>query len=389
MEEQNCRMPEVWCTLKRSLSCTKSFLCDVHEPEASGDSNAKERTERDPSGCLRSKSNLRDIICGSKRHSQKPSPSSSSRSMAASEVLHTMIHEIEAQIKRDNFSVPQEEKTRLKLHKSSVTRNGHACFAAFDRINQFNDGYELICQECGGVFKNSDAVESHHLSKHAGNERLNCFFCFSNSSNCRLKWISFDVAVRELEQGDSSREVIQLICKRNWPMSKSHHIEKVFKVRNSPRTQSLFEEYREMVKSKASKLEKKNPRCLVDGNELLRFHGTTIACSLAAADGSPILCNLVNCGVCQILRHGLNGAFTCATSGKAFEAIAMNEEDVGLRRALMLCRVIAGRIEEDEENADSGFDSSGRETGQNSKLEELYVFNSKAVLPCFVVTYKR
>lgn len=362
MEEQNCRMPEVWCTLKRSLSCTKSFLCDVHEPEASGDSNAKERTERDPSGCLRSKSNLRDIICGSKRHSQKPSPSSSSRSMAASEVLHTMIHEIEAQIKRDNFSVPQEEKTRLKLHKSSVTRNGHACFAAFDRINQFNDGYELICQECGGVFKNSDAVESHHLSKHA---------------------------VRELEQGDSSREVIQLICKRNWPMSKSHHIEKVFKVRNSPRTQSLFEEYREMVKSKASKLEKKNPRCLVDGNELLRFHGTTIACSLAAADGSPILCNLVNCGVCQILRHGLNGAFTCATSGKAFEAIAMNEEDVGLRRALMLCRVIAGRIEEDEENADSGFDSSGRETGQNSKLEELYVFNSKAVLPCFVVTYKR
>lgn len=179
-------MPEVWCNLKKSLSCTKSFLCDVHEPEAIGDSNAKERTERDSSGCLRSTSNLRDILCGSKRHSQKPSPSSSSRSMATSEVLHTIIHEIEVQIITDNFSVPHEEKTRLELYKNSVTRNGQANSATHDKINQFNDGYELICQECGGFFKNSEAIESHHLSKHAGNERLNCFYCFSNSSNSRL-----------------------------------------------------------------------------------------------------------------------------------------------------------------------------------------------------------
>lgn len=175
-------------------------------------------------------------------------------------------------------------------------------------------------------------------------------------------------------------------------MSKSHHIEKVFKVCNSPKTLSLFEEHREMVKTKASKLEKENQRCLVDGNELLRFHGTTIACSLAT-NGSQILCNLDNCGVCQILRHGFNGVFTCATSGRAFESIAMNEEDGGLRRALMVCRVIAGRIydgcmEEDKVNTNSGFDSSSGKTGQNSKLE-LFVFNPRAVLPCFVVTYTR
>ncbi|XP_038882217.1 uncharacterized protein LOC120073439 [Benincasa hispida] len=272
-----------------------------------------------------------------------------------------MIHEIEAQIKRDNFFVPLEEKAHLKPHKSSVRRNGHACSATSDRTNQLNDGYELICQECGGVFKNWGVAESHHLSKHA---------------------------VRELEQGDSSRKVVELICKRNWPMSKSHHIEKVFKVHNSPRTQSLFEEYREMVKSEASKVENESPRCLVDGNELLRFHGTKIACSLAAADGSQILCNLDNCGVCQILRNGFNSVFTCATSRKAFESIAMNEEDVGLRRALMVCRVIAGRMEEDEKKVDSGFDSSGGKTGQNSKRGELYVFDSRAVLPCFVVTYQ-
>ena len=195
--------------------------------------------------------------------------------------------------------------------------------------------------------------------------------------------------MRELLQGDSSRKVIELICKRNWHMSKSHHIEKVFKVHNSPRTQSLFEEYREMVKTKARELENENTRCLVDGNELLRFHGATIACSLSAANSSQILCNLVNCGVCQILRDGFNGAFTCATSGKAFEGIAINEEDVRLRRALVVCRVIAGRIEEDEENENSGLDLSGGKRGRSSNREELYVFDSKAVLPCFVVTFNR
>lgn len=186
-------MPEVWCTLKKSLSCTKSFLCDVHEPVAIGDSIAKERTERDLGGCLRSKSNLRDIICGSKRHSQKPSPSSSTRSMATSEVLHTIIHEIEAQMKTDKISVPQEEKvslkpdsTSMKLYTNSVTRNGQVSSATSDRIEQSYDDCGLICQECGGVFQNLDAVESHNLSKHAGNARLNCFFCFSNSSNSRL-----------------------------------------------------------------------------------------------------------------------------------------------------------------------------------------------------------
>lgn len=176
-------------------------------------------------------------------------------------------------------------------------------------------------------------------------------------------------------------------------MSKSHHIEKIFKVCNSPKTLSLFEEHREMVKTKASKLENENQRCLVDGNEILRFHGTTIACSLVT-DGSQILCKLNNCGVCKILRHGFNGVFTNTTNGRAFESIALDEEDVSLRRALMVCRVIAGRIyggcmEEDEINANSGFDSSIRKTGQTSKLEELYVFNPKAVLPCFVVTYQR
>lgn len=40
-----------------------------------------------------------------------------------------------------------------------------------------------------------------------------------------------------------------------------------------------FVEYKEMVKAKASKLQNKDPGCLADGNELLRFYSTTLACS--------------------------------------------------------------------------------------------------------------
>ncbi|KAJ8438314.1 hypothetical protein Cgig2_018794 [Carnegiea gigantea] len=50
-----------------------------------------------------------------------------------------------------------------------------------------------------------------------------------------------------------------------------------------------------MVKIKASKPpNKKHPRCLADGNELLRFYGTTMACSLGLA-GSSSLCVLEKC----------------------------------------------------------------------------------------------
>ncbi|KAF0927790.1 hypothetical protein E2562_036210 [Oryza meyeriana var. granulata] len=68
-----------------------------------------------------------------------------------------------------------------------------------------------------------------------------------------------------------------------------------------------FEEYREAVKLKASKLPKKHPRCLADGNELLRFHGTTLSCTLGDTAGSSSLCVSDKCAVCRrIIRHGFS-----------------------------------------------------------------------------------
>lgn len=63
---------------------------------------------------------------------------------------------------------------------------------------------------------------------------------------------------------------------------------------------------------------------------------------------------------------------------------------------MLVCRVIAGRVkrvaEDTEEDAGGSvygtYDSVAGYARVYSNLEELYVFNPRAILPCFVVVYK-
>jgi hypothetical protein len=167
------------------------------------------------------------------------------------------------------------------------------------------------------------------------------------------------------------------------------------------KTLAQFEEYRETVKIKASKLPKKHSRCIADGNELLRFYGTTVACSLGI-NGSSSLCISEKCRVCRIIRNGFSakkelkggvGVFTTSTSGRAFESIEIFEDDPSTRKALIVCRVIAGRVHRPLENiqeisGQTGFDSLAGKVGLYSNIEELYLLNPRALLPCFVVICK-
>lgn len=235
-------------------------------------------------------------------------------------------------------------------------------------------------------------------------------------------------AVTELVEGDSSRKIVEIICRTSLLKSESScvRIDRVFKVHNTQRTLSRFEEYREAVKLKASKLPKKHPRCLADGNELLRFHGATISCALGSGGGgsssttSSSLCASDRCAVCRIIRHGFSarregkagvGVFTTSTSGRAFESIeapppssagGAGGDEVGdnnpaaaaaPRKALLVCRVIAGRVHKPLENlrefaGQTGFDSLAGKVGPYSNIEELYLLNPRALLPCFVVICK-
>ncbi|KAM7268265.1 hypothetical protein ACFE04_010431 [Oxalis oulophora] len=422
--------PTVWFSLKKSLHC-KTQSQDVHEPTSKQNHlhlssiltkrSSTSTSTSTRSGCSRSIANLKDVIHGSKRHIEKPT-TCSPRSIGSSDFLNPITHEVilsnsTCELKITGFGGnaaangvganglatngstfvgtlrpgtpgPAGNPTmhyfnptfRTSAANATPPRKSPVLCSERDLSNRVslegdsNGGSTLTCHKCGEHFSKWDAAEEHHLSKHA---------------------------VTELVEGDSSRKIVEIICRTSWLKSESHcgRIERVLKVHNMQKTLARFEEYREMVKIKASKLPKKHPRCLADGNELLRFYGTTVACSLGQS-GSSSLCTSGKCSVCRIIRNGFSkelkngvGVFTTSTSGRAFESIEILEEDSCIKKALIVCRVIAGRVHKPLENikemaGQTGFDSLAGKVGLYSNIEELYLLNARALLPCFVVICK-
>ncbi|BAT89894.1 hypothetical protein LR48_Vigan08g075500 [Vigna angularis] len=422
-------MPTVWFSLKKSLHC-KSEPSDVHDPKTRKHLSTILTKRAGRSGCSRSIANLKDVIHGSKRHLDKP-PSCSPRSIGSSEFLNPITHEVilsnsRCELKITGYggfqeglgsggsnagggsggstfvgtlrpgtpgpgghptmhyfnpsfrtsSTPPRKSPFLLSDKEGSGPPGLQPSTRLSLETDSNGSSTVTCHKCGEQFNKWDAAEAHHLSKHA---------------------------VTELVEGDSSRKIVEIICRTSWLKSENQcgRIERVLKVHNMQKTLARFEEYREMVKIKASKLQKKHPRCLADGNELLRFYGTTVACSLGL-NGSSSLCLSEKCCVCRIIRNGFSakkelkggiGVFTTSTSGRAFESIEIFGDEPSLRKALIVCRVIAGRVHRPLENiqemaAQTGFDSLAGKVGLYSNIEELYLLNPRALLPCFVVICK-
>jgi len=97
------------------------------------------------------------------------------------------------------------------------------------------------------------------------------------------------------------------------------------------------------------------------------------------------------------------GVRTTASSGRAHDCGAASSSSVqaesGGCRAMLVCRVIAGRVRRDGDAActsaageEGPFDSVAGEDAASSSvygnLEELFVANPRAILPCFVVIYR-
>lgn len=193
--------------------------------------------------------------------------------------------------------------------------------------------------------------------------------------------------------------IVRIIFKTGWPGSaKPPNIHRILKIHSSPKIISRFEEYRERVKSMAAAKPRSAAawdveRCIADGNELLRFHCTTYVCEL---DGGGV-CRRQYCSLCGIIANGfspkMDGISTLPTSYAAHVSMPEDMEEefrfMSVKRAVLVCRVVAGRVgcdpcEVDKE--DPGFDSlAGR--GEGDEEDELLVFNPRAVLPCFVILY--
>ncbi|GJZ41800.1 hypothetical protein Tco_0588686 [Tanacetum coccineum] len=188
---------------------------------------------------------------------------------------------------------------------------------------------------------------------------------------------SYIPALTDLPEGHPSRNVVEIIFHTSWSSPKvfSGRIEMVFKVQNLPRTVTRFEEYRELVKSGSNDDEdgsrEDHARCVADGNEVMRFQ------CLGSTSG--------NGGACDgawSFQFG-KGAALCTFSGSG---VAHESAGGGRgRKAMLVCRVIAGRVRKFEpvyNNGRVGYDSVSGENG------ELLVFDSRAVLPCFLIIYK-
>ncbi|KAG9153810.1 hypothetical protein Leryth_005938 [Lithospermum erythrorhizon] len=345
-------MPTVWFSLKKSLHC-KTEASDVHDPRITSKQRLSTISTRKSvrSGCSRSIANLKDVIHGSKRHLERPPSTCSPRSIGSSEFLNPITHEVilsnsTCELKISGYGGGGNEANGCStfvgtLRPGTPGPGGQPAMHYFNHTNRNQAAHQrktvsslggggisskprvsvdkesngscvsISCHKCGEQFGKWEALEVHHLSKHA---------------------------VTELVEGDSSRKIVEIICRSSGLKSESQcgRIERVLKVHNMPKTLARFEEYREMVKTKASKLPKKHPRCIADGNELLRFHGTTVACSL-----------------------GINGSSSLIPLEKIQE--------------------IAGQ---------TGFDSLAGKVGLYSNIEELYLLNPRALLPCFVVICK-
>ncbi|XP_022995459.1 uncharacterized protein LOC111490989 [Cucurbita maxima] len=192
-------------------------------------------------------------------------------------------------------------------------------------------------------------------------------------------------ALSELPEGHNSRSVVEIIFHTRWtPKAFTGQVEMIFKVQNGSKTVARFEEYREMVKAKAAMgcpADEENARSVADGNEVMRFHCMGPTSDSAKYDGSSAAAGWSFPGV-----RGSSSSAICTFAGSG---VAHENAGGGRgRRAMLVCRVIAGRVSKQAKKPDPflegrvGVDSVSRENG------ELLVFDSRAVLPCFLIIYK-
>jgi hypothetical protein len=187
-------------------------------------------------------------------------------------------------------------------------------------------------------------------------------------------------AITELPEGHPSRNVVDIIFHTSWGNKECPgRVEMVFKVQNGARTMSRFEEFREAVKARAAdsvadsegKNWEENARCVADGNEVMQFH-----CLGPAEDGGSH-------GAWSFPERKGSAICTFSGSGNAHEYGGGGKG----RQAMLVCRVVAGRVSKQLGFLDSlldkrvGFDSVSGDNG------ELLVFDSRAVLPCFLIIY--
>ncbi|XP_040383973.1 uncharacterized protein LOC121055516 [Oryza brachyantha] len=178
------------------------------------------------------------------------------------------------------------------------------------------------------------------------------------------------LTMAELPVGHSSRRVVELIFSSGWGVSSAAPepaVEAMFRVHSAARAVARFEEARAAARAHGAAA-----RCGADGNEMMRFQ-----CRAAAGPGGVFGAGVATCRL---------GATDTAVRTFAGSGAAHSSAGAGPgRRAMLVCRVIAGRVRPAHDHSRhhaSDYDSVDMGNG------ELVVLDSRAVLPCFLIIYK-
>ncbi|TVU16702.1 hypothetical protein EJB05_40277 [Eragrostis curvula] len=361
---------------KQQLGCSSApSICKVKDNDSSSSSRLPTSKQTDDEAAAGEPCKRRASVSGSERCVKKPLSEASSS--------NNKLHGVGSSSSSSSTTGGSSFRAGMQLRRLSGCYECHMVVDPIFRDSSSSSSMRICpCPDCGEIFVRQESLQLHQSIRHA---------------------------VSELGSEDTSRNIIEIIFQSSWLKKQSPvcRIERILKVHNTARTLARFEEYRDAVKAKAASGGRRPaaaayPRCTADGNELLRFHCATLACSLGI-NGATHLCDSSRCAACAIIRDGFratnaaDGIRTMATSGRAHDAVAAveDEEEEERVRAMLVCRVIAGRVkrpqqqEEDEETSSAEeFESVAGSAGVYSNMEELQVFNPTAILPCFVVIYK-
>ncbi|GMH26404.1 hypothetical protein Nepgr_028247 [Nepenthes gracilis] len=195
-----------------------------------------------------------------------------------------------------------------------------------------------------------------------------------------------------------------VLLRRGWDRCSRMAIAEILKVDSGDGVLRKFEEFREAVKAGASRADRGSwgkERAMVDGNEILCFHGASVTCGLGS-DGGQRICEERSCGVCRLIRtaccsplDGVGPTVMSLNSCGAHKKAVKRCGDGGSRKAIVICRGIAGCVARFKRSdafecgeAAAAVDSVLLcDDGRSDDDQELLMFNPSAVLPCFVVVY--
>ncbi|CAD6203013.1 unnamed protein product [Miscanthus lutarioriparius] len=217
------------------------------------------------------------------------------------------------------------------------------------------------CKVCGEVLGRPQLLELHQAMKHY---------------------------LSELTHLDSSLNIIRMIFLAGWKPAaasgaagEAPAVRRILRIHHNPRALARFEEYRDLVRARAARRCGEGAvveeRCIADGNERLRFHCSTVFCSLGGGGAD------------------VDGIATYASAWAAHASLPDDVERefafLQVRRAMLVCRVVAGRVARGPADDKVAYDSMVPVRGGVSAVGaddvELLVYNPRAVLPCFVILY--